>query len=146
MTNAVPLGYLDYAVFIVYILALCWVGWWAGRQRGDNNTGFFLADRSLPWYVIGSSYIAANISTEHFIGLIGSSVIYGICMATGECSSVIAFSFLIWLFIPFLLSAKVFTAPEFLERRFTSAMRLFFAVVTVIVNVVGFLAPMIYGG
>jgi SSS family solute:Na+ symporter len=122
------------------------VGWWAGRQRGDNNTGFFLADRSLPWYVIGSSYIAANISTEHFIGLIGSSVIYGICMATGEWSSVIAFSFLIWLFIPFLLSAKVFTAPEFLERRFTSAMRLFFAVVTVIVNVVGFLAPMIYGG
>jgi SSS family solute:Na+ symporter len=146
MTSAVPLGAWDYAVFAAYILALCAVGWWAGRKRADNNTGFFLADKSLPWYVVGSSYIAANISTEHFIGLIGSSVIYGICMATGEWSSVIAFTFLIWLFIPFLLSAKVFTAPEFLERRFTPTMRAFFATVTVIVNIVGFLAPMIYGG
>lgn len=146
MNNAVTLGALDYIVFAAYIIALCSVGWWAGRRQADDNTGFFLADKSLPWYVIGSSYIAANISTEHFIGLLGSSVIYGICMATGEWSSVIAFSFLIWLFIPFLLSAKVFTAPEFLERRFTPAMRLFFASVTVIVNVLGFLAPMIYGG
>jgi solute:Na+ symporter, SSS family len=146
MNNAVPLGALDYVVFAAYILALCAVGWWAGRRQADNNTGFFLADKSLPWYVIGSSYIAANISTEHFIALLGSAMIYGICMATGEWSSVIAFSFLIWLFIPFLLSAKVFTAPEFLEKRFTPTMRLFFASVTVIVNVLGFLAPMIYGG
>lgn len=146
MNNAVPLSALDYVVFAAYIIALCAVGWWAGRRKADDNTGYFLADKSLPWYVVGSSYIAANISTEHFIGLIGSSVIYGICMATGEWSSVIAFSFLIWLFIPFLLSAKVFTAPEFLERRFTPTMRLFFACVTVIVNIIGFLAPMIYGG
>ena len=71
----------------------------AGRKKGKDASDYFLAGRSLSWYTVGSSYIAANISTEHFIGLIGAAVIYGICVATGEWSTVVAFSFLIWLFI-----------------------------------------------
>ena len=115
---------------------------------GQNKTAadYFLAGRSLPWYVVGASYIAANISTEHFIGLIGAAVIYGICVATGEWSTVIAFSFLIWLFIPYLLTSKVYTAPEFLEKRFNKPMRFIFAAVTLLVNVIAFMGPVIYGG
>lgn len=146
MHNHVGLSLLDYATFFAYFVALSVIGWRASRKQKDDSAGYFLAGRSLPWYVVGSSFIAANISTEHFIGMVGAAVIYGICVATPEWSSVIAFTFLIWIFIPFLMSAKVFTAPEFLERRFSVTLRFFFAVVTVIVNVFGFLAPVLYGG
>ena len=140
------LGALDYLTFSAYFVGLFTIGFIAVRAHSVSAEDYFLAGRSLPWYVIGSSYIAANISTEHFIGLIGAGYIYGICVATGEWSTVIAFSFLIWLFIPFLYSAKVFTAPEFLEKRFNRSMRSMFALVTVVANVVAFLAPVLYGG
>lgn len=144
--NHVGLSLIDYATFLAYFVALSVIGWSASKRQKDDSTGYFLAGRSLPWYVVGSSFIAANISTEHFIGMVGAAVIYGICVATPEWSSVIAFTFLIWVFIPFLMSARVFTAPEFLERRFSVTLRFFFAVVTVIVNIFGFLAPVLYGG
>lgn len=137
---------LDYVAFFAYFILLSLVGYLAGRKKSKSAADYFLAGRSLPWYVVGSSYIAANISTEHFIGLIGAAVIYGLCVATGEWSTVIAFTFLIWLFIPYLFSSKVYTAPEFLEKRFNRPMRNIFAGVTLLVNVVAFLGPVIYGG
>ncbi|WP_168566687.1 SLC5 family protein [Crateriforma spongiae] len=140
------LSTLDYVAFFGYFLGLCLIGYFAGRKQGETSADYFLAGRSLPWYVVGASYIAANISTEHFIGLIGAAVIYGICVATGEWSTVIAFTFLIWLFIPYLLTSKVYTAPEFLEKRFNKQMRFIFAAVTLLVNIVAFMGPVIYGG
>ncbi|MEZ5275766.1 MAG: sodium/solute symporter [Opitutaceae bacterium] len=140
------LHFLDYVAFFGYFLCLSLIGYFAGRKKGKSAADYFLAGRSLPWYVVGSSYIAANISTEHFIGLIGAAVIYGLCVATGEWSTVIAFTFLIWLFIPYLFSSRVYTAPEFLEKRFNRPMRNVFAGVTLLVNVVAFLGPVIYGG
>jgi solute:Na+ symporter, SSS family len=140
------LGWQDYLAFFGYFAALSLIGYLAGRRSKTGGADYFLAGRSLPWYVVGSSYIAANISTEHFIGLIGAAVIYGICVATGEWSTVIAFTFLIWIFIPYLMRAKVYTAPEFLEKRFSPAMRYLFAGVTLVVNVVAFMGPVIYGG
>ncbi|MEP0841606.1 MAG: sodium/solute symporter, partial [Phycisphaerae bacterium] len=86
------------------------------------------------------------ISTEHFIGMIGSATIFGICPAMMEWGNVATFSLLIWFFIPFLLASRVFTTPEFMERRFNYALRQFFAVVTVILNVIAFLAAVLYGG
>ncbi len=145
----VSLQAADILTFAGYMIAISLIGWWFGRRQAnveETSSGYFLAGRTLPWYVVGSSYIAANISTEHFIGMIGAAMIYGICVATPEWSCIIAFTFLIWIFIPFLLSAKVFTAPEFLEKRFNPGMRNFFATVTVIANVIAFLAPVIYGG
>ncbi len=111
------LSFWDYVAFFGYLVILSFIGYWYGRKKNDNSSDYFLAGRTLPWYVVGSSYIAANISTEHFIGLIGAAVIYGISVATGEWSTVIAFTFLIWLFIPYLLSSKVYTTPEYLELR-----------------------------
>ncbi len=140
------LGVYDYIAFFGYFICLSLIGYIAGKQKKETADDYFLAGRSLPWYVVGSSYIAANISTEHFIGLIGAAVIYGLCVATGEWSTVIAFTFLIWLFIPYLFTSKVYTAPEFLEKRFNLPMRIVFAGVTLLVNVVAFLGPVIYGG
>ncbi len=140
------LNFWDLAAFVGYLLVLCAIGFWVGRKKKKESSDYFLASRSLPWYVVGSSFIASNISTEHFIGMIGAAFVYGICVAMSEWGNIISFTFLIWLFIPFLLSARVFTTPEFMEKRFNSTLRQFFAVVTIISNVVAFLAAVLYGG
>lgn len=141
-----PLAPLDYLAIGAFFALLSIVGYWSGRGEQSTSTEYFLAGKKLPWYVVGGSFIASNISSDHFIGMIGSAVVFGICVSLLEWGNVITFSLLIWLFIPFLLSAKVFTTPEYLELRFNAAMRQVFAVVTVTSNVVAFLAAVLYGG
>ncbi|MCU0913256.1 MAG: sodium/solute symporter [Planctomycetes bacterium] len=137
---------LDYLAFGAYFLGLCLIGYWFGRKKQRDSADYFLAGRTLPWYVVGSSFIASNISSEHFIAMIGAAFIYGIAPAMFEWANVATFTLLIWFFIPFLLAARVFSTPEFLERRFNATVRQFFAYVTVISNVVAFLAAVLYGG
>ncbi len=136
----------DYLAFGAYFIVLSFIGFWAGRKEKSNSADYFLAGRTLPWYVVGGSFIASNISTEHFIGMIGAAFVYGICVSTYEWMNIHSFSMLIWVFIPFLLATRIFTIPEFLEKRFNSTLRLSFAAVTIICNVVAFLAAVLYGG
>ena len=146
MNDTFVLETWDYLAFGLFFVLLSVIGYWAGRKERTTTEDYFLAGKRLPWYVVGGSFIASNIHTEHFIGMIGAAVVYGICVALSEWMNVLSFSLLIWLFIPFLLASKVFTIPEFLEKRFSPALRQFFAVVTVISNVVAFLAAVLYGG
>jgi SSS family solute:Na+ symporter len=141
-----PLTPLDYLAIGGFFAMLSVVGYVAGRGEQAGSTEYFLAGKKLPWYVVGGSFIASNISSEQFIGMIGSAVVFGVCVSMMEWGNVVTFSLLIWFFIPFLLSAKVFTTPEYLELRFNSALRQIFAFVTVISNVVAFLAAVLYGG
>ncbi len=141
-----PLHYLDWLAIAAFILSLFIIGFFSGKKERDTAQDYFLAGRKLPWYVVGSSFIAANISSEHLIGMIGSSFIFGICTAFFSWANIGAYSFLIWLFIPFLIASKSFTIPEFLEKRFNPFVRQFFAIVTLITNLFAFLAAVLYGG
>ncbi|MBI2435222.1 MAG: sodium/solute symporter [Candidatus Hydrogenedentes bacterium] len=140
------LGFLDWLAIAGFFTGLSLVGWLSGRKERDTAEDYFLAGRRLPWYVVGGSYIASNISTEHFIGMIGAAFIYGTCVAVSEWANVFSFTLIIWFFIPFLMASRVFTMPEFLERRFNGTLRQFFALVTLISNIVAFLAAVLYGG
>jgi len=135
---------IDIAVFCSYFVVLVGLGFLVGARQKKTSEEYFLAGRRLPWYVVGASFVGSNISTEHFIGMVGTAYVYGICVAQWEWGNIFAFSVLIWLFIPFLLGSRVFTAPEFLERRFNATCRLFFAVLTVVANVTAFLAAVLY--
>jgi len=139
---------MDYLIIAAYFIVIWVIGAWAGRRSKDETTSedYFLAGRKLPWFIVGASFIASNISTEHFIGMIGASFVYGICVSMTEWGNINSFTILIWFFIPFLLATKVFTTPEFLEKRFNRTLRQFFAIVTVVSNVVAFLAAVLYGG
>ncbi|HOZ48764.1 MAG TPA: sodium/solute symporter [Candidatus Hydrogenedentes bacterium] len=140
------LEFWDYFAFGLYFVVLCAIGFWVGRKEKAASEDYFLAGRRLPWYVVGTSFVASNISTEHFIGMVGAAYVYGICIAQWEWGNITSFTILIWFFIPFLLATRVFTAPEFMEKRYSAFLRVFFAVVTVISNVVAFLAAVLYGG
>jgi len=91
--------------------------------------------------VVGTSFVAANISTEQFIGMVGAAYVFGMCVAMADWGNIWSFSLLIWFFIPFLLASRVFTTPEFLEKRYSQTVRT--AVlrgVTIISNITAFLA------
>lgn len=145
-TASEPLQFWDFFAFGLFFLIISVIGYLSGRKERATSQEYFLAGRKLPWYVVGTSFIAANISSEHFIGMIGAAVIYGVCVSAYCWMNIGSFTFLIWLFIPFLLASRVFTTPEFLERRFNSTLRQFFAIVTIISNIVAFLAAVLYGG
>jgi SSS family solute:Na+ symporter len=140
------LGFWDYLIFAAYFVVLSTIGLWVGRKKKADSEDYFLAGRSLPWYVVGASFIGANISSEHFIGMIGAAYVFGICIALSEWSNIWVFSLLIWFFIPFLLASRIVTMPQFLERRYGPVIRQFFAIMTLISNVVAFLAAVLYGG
>jgi solute:Na+ symporter, SSS family len=140
------LHWLDYLSFSLYLTIICAIGYFMGKRQKESSEGYFLSGRTLPWYVVGASFIASNISTEHFIGMIGASFIFGISIAMYEWGNINSFTVLIWLFIPFLMATRVFTIPEFLERRFNNTLRQIFAFLTVTCNITAFLAAVLYGG
>ena len=144
--DSLQLSALDLMAFAGYVLGLLFIGYAAGRNRRTGTAEYFLAGRSLPWYAVGGSYVATNISSEHFIGMLGAAYIYGICISLNEWRSVWSLSLLVWLLIPFLLASRSFTIPEFLEKRFNAFLRHLFAVVTVACNITVFLAAVLYGG
>lgn len=149
MPNAGPnlaLNALDYWVFLGFLVGLAIVGYVSGRGERESSEDYFLAGRNLPWYVVGGSYIAANISTEHFIGMVGATYILGVSTALWDWLNAFTFIFMIFLFVPFLLKSRVVTIPEFLEKRFSSTIRRIFAVITVIANIIIFMAAVLYAG
>lgn len=143
---AYGLDFLDYVVFGLYFVVLTLIGFWVGRHKSKDSADYFLAGKSLPWYAVGGSFIASNISSEHFIGMVGAAFTYGIVVASSEWRNIWTFSLLIWFFIPFLIASGAFTIPEFLERRFNNTIRQFFALVTILCNITAFLAAVLYGG
>src|SRR3989339_1084519 len=118
----------------------------AARSKTKSAKDFFLASQKLPWYAIGASFVASNISTEHFIGMVGWGFLYGMAVANWEWGGVIAFSALIWIFLPFYMRGNVATMPEFLERRFNSTCRYIYAIVMIVGLVIAMLGGVLFAG
>lgn len=104
----------------------------SARSKTKSSSDYFLASKKLPWYAIGASFIASNISTEHFIGTIGIGFLYGMAVANWEWGNAFTFTALIWIFLPFYMRGNVSTMPEFLEKRFNKTCRYAYAIVMII--------------
>jgi SSS family solute:Na+ symporter len=137
---------LDYIEFFIFLAALCAVGIWSGRGERGSSNDYFLAGRRLPWYAVGGSYVAANVSTEHFIGLVGASYILGMPTALAQWQTTLAEIVIVFLFVPFLIRAHVVTVPQYLSARFGPGVRLAFALLTIFANITIFMAAVMYAG
>lgn len=137
---------LNSILFGLYLLITVIVGLWVGRRGNSNAKDYFLAGEGLPWYAVGGSIIAANISTEHFIGMTGVAYGVGFVVAQWEWGNVITFSALIWIFLPFYIRGGLYTMPEFLERRYNSHCRYLFAVCCLVLWVVAQMAVVMLAG
>ena len=85
----------DYAAFGAFFVILSAIGYWAGRGEQANSEEYFLAGKKLPWYVVGGSFIASNISSDQFIGMVGAAMVYGVCVSLYEWANVATFAILI---------------------------------------------------
>jgi len=137
---------IDLILFALYIVANIALGLWVARRKTADARGYFLAGDRLPWYAIGGSIIAANISTEHFIGMIGVAYAVGFVVAQWEWGNWFTFTALIWIFLPYYIRGGLYTMPEFLERRFNSTCRYLFAVCSLVLWVIAQMAVVMLAG
>jgi SSS family solute:Na+ symporter len=121
----------DYAVFIGYVIVIVSLGLWVSREKKGhqkNAEDYFLAGKTLPWWAIGSSLIAANISAEQFIGMSGSGFAIGLAIATYEWMAAITLLIVGKYFMPIFIEKKLYTIPEFIEQRFSTNLKTILAV------------------
>ena len=136
---------IDWLVIAGYFGILLCVAWWVVRRGKDSAADYFLAGRNLGWWIIGASIFASNIGSEHVVGLAGAGATSGVALAHYElhawCLLVLG-----WVFVPFYMRSKVFTMPEFLERRFSTASRYVLSIVSIITFIVSKIAVGIFAG
>ena len=122
---------LDYLVFALYGFVILGVGLWVSRdKKGETKSAedYFLASKSLPWWAIGASLIAANISAEQFIGMSGSGFAVGLAIASYEWMAAITLIIVGKYFLPIFIEKKIYTIPEFVEKRFSSQLKTILAI------------------
>jgi len=129
---------LDIIVFFLYVLFIVALGLWISRtKKGEQKTSqdYFLASRSLTWWAIGASLIAANISAEHFIAMSGSGYRIGLGIAAYEWIAAITLIVVGKYFIPVFLEKKIYTMPQFIEGRYNKGVSTAFAIFWLLVYV-----------
>src|SRR5688572_32816521 len=148
MTNpgSIPLNALDLGVFVAYMVVTVAVGFLVAGRHRKTAKGYFLGDRRLPWYVVATSMIAADISSDDLIANAGAAYKYGIVPGTGSWNAFIIYTLLIWIFLPYYVRSGIYTMPQFLERRYDSTCRYIFAFTLVVGYVLAILGGTLYAG
>lgn len=137
---------LDYVVFLGFYAIV--VGFALWKSRGERtSTDYFLGGRSLPWWLIGISIVAANISTEQMVGMAGQGAGgVGLAVSSWQLVGTIGVVLIAFTLLPRLLRAGIYTIPEFLEYRYNSAARTIMAMITVVIYVAVMLTAVLYSG
>jgi len=140
------LTWLDIVTFLAFFGVVVGVSMYKSR-REQTGEDFFLASRGLLWPIIGLSLIAANISSEHFVGMAGQGAgSAGLAIASYEWMAAIVLVFVALIFLPKFLKTGIFTIPEYLEYRYNVTARTIMAVYTMIIYVGVTIAAVIYSG
>jgi SSS family solute:Na+ symporter len=122
---------IDYIIFIAYALLILSVGLWVSRsKKGEKKSAedYFLAGKSLPFWAIGASLIAANISAEQFIGMSGSGFAIGLAIASYEWMAALTLIVVAKFFLPIFIKQGLYTIPQFIEKRFNTNLKTILAI------------------
>ncbi|MGI9199725.1 MAG: sodium/sugar symporter [Woeseiaceae bacterium] len=125
------LATIDFTVVAVYAVILLFLAQWVSREKSGHEKDtkdYFLAGKALPWWAIGASLIAANISAEQIIGMSGSAFVMGIAIASYEWMSALTLIIVGKYLLPVFLKHEIYTMPQFLEQRYDSRVRTVMAV------------------
>lgn len=136
---------IDWLVIAVYFAIIGGLAWWAIKKQGNTSADYFLAGRHLGWFIVGASIFASNIGSEHIVGLAGSGATDGVAMAHYELHAW-CLLMLGWVMVPFYMRSKVFTMPEFLERRFSPTSRTVLSLISLVAYVLTKIAVGIFAG
>lgn len=142
-------SFIDYAVFTGYLILIIFTGLWVSREKKGHekdSADYFLAAKALPWWAIGASLIASNISAEQFIGMSGSGFAIGLAIASYEWMAALTLVIVAMFFLPIFLEKKIFTMPQFLELRFDKRVKTIMAIFWLVVFVFVNLTSIVYLG
>lgn len=135
------LSTIDLIVVIVYAIGIFGLAQWVSRDKGGkekDSSDYFLASKNLPWWAIGASLIAANISAEQIVGMSGSGYAIGLAIASYEWMAAITLLIVGKFFLPIFLKNEIYTMPQFLQQRFgptiRTVMAIFWLVLYIFVN------------
>ncbi len=139
------LSEIDLVIIGLYAIFVIWLGIKLAKKHG-NAEEYFLAGRSMIWPFIGISLFASNISSTTLIGLSGDAYSTGISVYNYEWMAAVVLVFFAIFFLPFYLRSRIYTMPEFLEKRFDERSRYYFSVLTLIGNIIIDTAGGLYAG
>lgn len=125
------LSQIDLIVVIAYAIGIFGLAQWVSRERAGHTkdtSDYFLASKSLPWWAIGASLIAANISAEQIVGMSGSGYAIGLAIASYEWMAALTLLIVGKWFLPIFIKNEIYTMPQFLEQRFGPTIRTVMAV------------------
>ncbi|HEY4975019.1 MAG TPA: sodium/solute symporter, partial [Steroidobacteraceae bacterium] len=125
------LSTIDTAIVVIYAVSIFVLAQWVSREKNHHQKDaqdYFLASRALPWWAIGTSLIAANISAEQIIGMSGSGYVIGLGIASYEWMAALTLIIVGKYFVPIFLKNGIYTMPEFLEKRYSPSVRTVMAV------------------
>src|SRR5688572_26063072 len=122
---------LDVGIVLAYLAGVFVLAQWVSREKAGHSKDakdYFLASKSLPWWAIGASLIAANISAEQFIGMSGSGFAIGLAIASYEWMAAVTLLVVGKYFLPIFIKKGIYTIPEFVEKRFSTNLKTILAV------------------
>lgn len=140
---------IDIIVFVSYCLLIVGIGLFVSRDKKGhekNAEDYFLASKSLPWWAIGASLIAANISAEQFIGMSGSGFASGLAIASYEWMAAITLIIVGKYFLPIFINKGLYTIPEFVEKRYSTQLKTILAIFWIALYVFVNLSSVLYLG
>jgi SSS family solute:Na+ symporter len=139
------LGTVDLGIVALYIVGVVILGVWLGRKH-ENSEDYFLAGRNMLWPVIGISLYASNMGSTALVGLAGDAYSTGISVYNYEWMAAAVLVFFVIFLAPFYINSKVYTMPEFLERRYDGRSRYYFSGLTLFGNIIIDTAGHLYAG
>ncbi|PKM06840.1 MAG: sodium transporter [Gammaproteobacteria bacterium HGW-Gammaproteobacteria-4] len=125
------LAMLDTVIVLAYMVGIFVLAQVVSREKAGHQKDakdYFLASKSLPWWAIGASLIAANISAEQIIGMSGSGYAIGLAIASYEWMAALTLLLVGKYFLPIFLRNGIYTMPQFLEQRYGGRIRTLMAV------------------
>jgi SSS family solute:Na+ symporter len=125
------LSQIDVVVVVVYAIFIFGLAQWVSREKAGHakdTSDYFLASKSLPWWAIGASLIAANISAEQIVGMSGSGYAMGLAIASYEWMAALTLLIVGKYFLPIFLANKIYTMPQFLEQRYGKVLPVLMAI------------------
>ena len=140
------LSTLDYVIFAVYAIVVIAIGLFASKKNTKSAEGYFLAGKSIPWWAVGASLIAANISAEQFIGMSGSGYAIGFGIAAYEFMAAVTLILVGKYFLPIFIEKGIYTIPEFVEKRFNKTLKTILAVFWICLYIFVNLSSVLYLG
>ncbi len=141
---SLPLHWLDFVLLAFTVLGVTAFGMWIGRKE-SGTADYFLAGKSVAWWVVAGSIFGTNVSSHHMVGMMGAGLKEGFAQANFEFGAIFGLLMLCYFFLPFYRRMGVYTLSEYLGRRFDDRSRLLYSITNMAFLLIQMVGTLILG-